>query len=137
MFCKFVNRIFILLVESSYTCMVKEFQSKIVWELNADYGGVVTWVVCCLENYYKSAFNFLKLPSLRWLTTPFFLISAENYLMNNKIKSQIGKTNMQFFMKIWFSKILSSKYWQKPQADSNSLSDVHMKPNTLSTELWW
>lgn len=50
-----------LLVESSYTCMVKEFQSKIVWELNADYGGggVVTWVVCCLENYYKSAFNFL------------------------------------------------------------------------------
>lgn len=37
--CKFVNRIFILLVESSYTCMVKEFQSKIVWELNADYGG--------------------------------------------------------------------------------------------------
>lgn len=22
-------------------------------------GVVVTWVVCCLENYYKSAFNFL------------------------------------------------------------------------------
>lgn len=56
MFCKFVYRIFV--ISGIFLYMVKELESKIVVrELNADCGYFI-WAVCCLENYYKSAFNF-------------------------------------------------------------------------------